>query len=294
MRITESVMNVAERPPAHWLFPAGLLLAVAFSMLPGQWPLYGVLAISTAVLGLPHGSLDTAVAKHYLHLHNSARLMSFFIAYLALSALVIGLWWQAPNAALAVFLLYSAVHFGDDVAVRIGRIGGTGYGLWIVSLPVVLQPQTVLPLFQALGSTQAELIIMAAPYTLALGGLMLATGLIRHPQRAVSDWRNPLLLAIGAALLHPLAYFIAYWCFLHSPRHLTLASRDLGLDSWRERLWAVAPTTIATYLLVIAAVPFLIGLPADAIVLRLIFIGLAALTVPHMVVEFIAGPRATQ
>jgi type IV secretory pathway VirB3-like protein len=53
----------------------------------------------------------------------------------------------------------------------------------------------------------------------------------------------------------------------------------------------VAPTTLATYALVAAAVPFLIGLPMDAMLLRLVFITLAALTVPHMILELIASPR---
>lgn len=125
------------------------------------------------------------------------------------------------------------------------------------------------------------------------GGALLLTGLVTHSTRQLSDWRDPLLLVLvlGAWLLHPLAYFIAYWCFLHSPRHLEVASRDLGLESWGEKLRAVAPTTLATYALAIAAIPFLIGLPADAVLLRVIFVGLAALTVPHMVVEFIAEAR---
>jgi len=118
-------MDVSHRPPAYWLFPAGLLISLGISLLPGQWPLYVVLAISTAILGLPHGSLDTAVAKRYLHLDSVPRMIGFLAGYMALSAAVIAIWLQVPNIALAVFLLYSAVHFGDDVAHRLGRIGGS-------------------------------------------------------------------------------------------------------------------------------------------------------------------------
>ena len=287
-------MEKNARPPAYWLFPIGLLVSLGVSLLPGQWPLYTILALSTAVLGLPHGSLDTAVARHYLALHSMPRLISFLAGYMALSGVVIAIWWQAPNAALGAFLLYSAVHFGDDVAHRLGRLGGIGYGLWILGLPVTLQPDKVLPLFEMLGASKAHLLVAAAPWALASGGVILLAALVVRPQRATSDWRDPLLLVAGAALLHPLAYFIAYWCFLHSPRHLELAARDLGLDGWRERLRAVAPTTLATYALALAAVPLLIGLPSDAIVMRVIFIGLAALTVPHMILEFIASPRRAE
>ncbi len=284
-------MNTVKHPPAFWLFPIGIVIALAASVMPGQWPLYVVLAISTAILGLPHGSLDTAVAKRYLKLDTPLRLVTFFAGYMALGGLVLGFWLMAPNLALAAFLLYSAVHFGDDVANRLGRISGTGYGLWILGLPVALQSQQVLPLFEMLGATEAELIVAAAPWALGIGGGLLASGLIMRKERAISDWRDPLLLIPAAAFLHPLAYFIAYWCFLHSPRHLEIAARDLGMNGWKERLKAVAPTTLATYALAFAAVPFLLGLPTDAALMRIIFIGLAALTVPHMLLEFIASPR---
>lgn len=287
-------MVQSYRPPAYWLFPVGLLLSLGISLLPGHWPLYAVLAISTAVLGLPHGSLDTEVAKRYLHLNSLPRLVAFLLGYMALSGLVIAIWLQIPNIALGAFLLYSAVHFGDDVAHRLGRIGGIGYGFWILGLPVTFHPATVEPLFAMLGADQTGLIIAAAPWALAGGGAILLGALLVSAERARSDWRDPLLLAAGAAFLHPLAYFIAYWCFLHSPRHLELAARDLGLQGWRERLRAVAPTTLATYALAIAAVPFLINLPSDAILMQVIFIGLAALTVPHMILEFIASPNRAE
>jgi len=145
-----------------------------------------------------------------------------------------------------------------------------------------------------LGADQTGLIIAAAPWALGLGGGILLAALALHPERALSDWRDPLLLALGAAVLHPLAYFIAYWCFLHSPRHLTLAARDLSLDSWGARLRAVAPTTLATYALAAAAVPFLMDMPGDAVLMQVIFIGLAALTVPHMILELIASPHRVE
>ena len=284
-------MQATHHPPAFWLFPIGLVVALGVSALPGEWPLYAILAISTAVLGLPHGSLDTAVARRHLPLKGPLQLVGFHLGYLALGGVVLAIWWQAPNAALAAFLLYSAVHFADDIAVRIGHIGGTAYGLWVLSLPVTFHPEQVQPLFEMLGADQAARIVAVAPYTLALGSGVLAICLARCPQRATSDWRDPLLLAAGAALLHPLAYFIAYWCFLHSPRHLELAARDLGIHGWRDRLKAVAPITLATYALALIAVPFLMELPSDAALMRIVFIGLAALTVPHMVLELIASPR---
>lgn len=284
-------MAIVTHPPAFWLFPAGLLLALCISMAPGEWPLYIALAVSAAVLGLPHGSLDTAVAKRHLPLKYPWQLGAFYLGYLALAGGVIWVWSQAPNIALAAFLLYSALHFGDDIAARVGRVGGTAYGVWVLSLPVTFHPELVIPLFNMLGATYSASFVSVAPYTLTVSGIVLLVSLACRPQRATSDWRDPLLLAVGAIALHPLAYFIAYWCFLHSPRHLVIAANDLGIYSWRARFKAVLPTTLATYALALLALPFLLDVPSDAALMQVIFIGLAALTVPHMALELIASPR---
>ena len=278
-------------PPVKHLFLIGLLVTTLMTSMVGETALFLILAASVALLGLPHGSLDTVVAKKTLALNTTPRLAMFFLGYLLIAGLVVLLWIQAPTAALMAFLLYSALHFGDDVAPRLGRLGGLGYGLWLLSLPLALQPTAVQPLFEALGAMHTAPLLTAAPFTLALGGILLGVGLWRSPMRAQSDWRDPLLFIGAAWLLHPLAYFIAYFCFLHSPRHLILAAEDLDLHTWQAKLKAIAPTTIATYLLVAACIPFLLALPSDDILLRLVFITLAALTVPHMLLEMRASPQ---
>jgi len=288
-------LNKQVRTPHSWLFPLSLVLLLAASSLPGEWLLYLLLALGVAVFGLPHGSLDTAIAKRHLGLHSTLHTACFMTGYLGLGGLVVTIWWQAPTIALALFLLYSAAHFGDDVVERLGQRGRIGYGIWLLALPLALRPEDVIPVFEALGAMQSQHILAMAPWMLLPGGLLLATALWSRPQqRAMSDWRDPLLLAVAAFLLHPLAYFVAYFCFLHSPRHLELASRDLGLSGWREKLGAVMPATIATYCLILVAalILFSTGLTAEAALLRLVFITLAALTIPHMLLQMVAKTQS--
>ena len=284
-------MTSSVHPPGYWLFPIGLSLAFLFAYVPGDWPLYGLLAVGVAVFGIPHGSLDTAVAERYIPLQNIGEKLIFSVAYLSIGGAVILFWWYVPTTALAAFLLYSAFHFGDDVSPRLGRVGGTGYGLLVLALPIAAQPSEVEPIFLALGAMNADLLIRMAPWALAVGAPFLLVSLLTSVTCSTSDWRDPMLLGLGALLLHPLAYFVAYFCFLHSPRHMENTSRDLGLNTWRDRLLTIAPTTLITYVLIGSAVPFLIHLPPDAILLRIVFISLAALTVPHIVLETFAGTR---
>jgi Brp/Blh family beta-carotene 15,15'-monooxygenase len=73
----------------------------------------GVSAAIMLVGGLPHGAFDIALAQAILRLTARAAAVAF-IAYVGVAATMIVLWHFAPIFALALFLAFSAVHFGDD------------------------------------------------------------------------------------------------------------------------------------------------------------------------------------
>jgi Brp/Blh family beta-carotene 15,15'-monooxygenase len=84
------------------------------------------------------------------------------------------------------------------------------------------------------------------------------------------------------ALLTPLlVYLLVYFCFLHSPRHFEGTIRRLRLGRLGGII-AALPLTMATWAIATAAI-LSVELPSDVATLRLVFIGLAALAVPHMV-----------
>ncbi|MFW5654207.1 MAG: Brp/Blh family beta-carotene 15,15'-dioxygenase, partial [Roseicyclus sp.] len=80
-----------------------------------------------------------------------------------------------------------------------------------------------------------------------------------------------------------LAYFFVFFCGLHSVRHMQEVARVLGLD-WRESLRRVLWPTLATLALLAAAGLLLVrrDVSLDASLMQVVFIGFAALTVPHM------------
>lgn len=272
--------------PLPWLFPLGLLLALALQAFASDTALLATLAVGVAVLGLPHGSLDPEIARQRFQLRGAGAWTGFLLLYGALAAAVLGVWWLWPVTALTAFLLYSAWHFGEDTGGRLGGLAALGYGLLVVFLPLALQPDASGVILQQLAGRRPEALLANAPAIAAGGGLLWAQGLLRHRRRSTpSDVADPLLLLGGAWLLPPLAYFIAYFCFLHSPRHLLETAAALGLADWRARLQAVVPTTLATWALAALALPWLLAAPPEQAVLQLVFIGLAALTVPHMLLD---------
>ena len=93
-----------------------------------------------------------------------------------------------------------------------------------------------------------------------------------------------LILTVCAISFEPLWYFIAYFCGLHSPRHLITEFRTMRKE-----------TRFAAYVVMLALTILTLGIAAvsgshlekyyaniDLAIYQVIFIGLAALTVPHM------------
>ena len=104
-------------------------------------------------------------------------------------------------------------------------------------------------------------------------------------ERLRRDWLTALEItaASGLALLTPpLVAFTVFFCGMHSARHILRAAEYSG--HWEIRLLAVA--ALLPMLGVLAASAgawyFLQDTALDARVVQIVFVGLAALTVPHM------------
>jgi Brp/Blh family beta-carotene 15,15'-monooxygenase len=152
----------------------------------------------------------------------------------------------------------------------------------IVLGPLLSHPGEVGAIFFAvmgMGAAPPE----AVPYPLLLVSSWLLVGSIVFA--LTLDRRAGLeLAALGAAafVLPPLVFFTAYFTLLHSPRHL-LRHRRL-VAGGPARLITLGYTAIAVTL-VIALTALLPGGPIalQEELVRGLFIGLAALTIPHMV-----------
>ncbi len=234
-----------------------------------------------ALVGLPHGALDPVVAHRYGLIRNIPGGIRFVLAYLLLAAMVVAVWIRFPLPALGAFLLISALHFGRDWQRKIG-FGGLGYGATVVGLPGLTHPAEVTQIFSLLLFDSAPAAALLLLQGLGITGLLLLCLDRGRLRRAMLV--ELLLLGVGALLLAPLWYFVLYFCAFHSPRHLLDEFRRL---SERQRLYAGLTMLITTLAaLTIAAVS---GVhlsrfyeSVNVMLYQLVFIGLAALTVPHM------------
>ncbi len=273
-----------------------LLLASGFAArVPLQVQLVGVLGL-VAVAGVPHGALDPWVA-HRSGLWTSRRgLAAFSAAYLLVVAAVVGAWWLAPVASLAGFLLVSSWHFGGDWRAGRHPPARLGLGLCLLALPALRDATAVGDLYVLLSGDAARTLAVAQA---AAGWWLVAAFLVLTLHAGSMRRRDGVELAVLAALAlaaPPLAFFAVYFCFLHSPRHLRQLWQPLAAGQRRTvAAVALAYTAATLALLLVAWVVLRAASPPPAVdtaLARLLFIGLAALTVPHMALVQLAQARA--
>jgi Brp/Blh family beta-carotene 15,15'-monooxygenase len=236
-----------------------------------------------AVLGLPHGALDLPIAQALWPLDGWRGKMRFGALYIGLTVTVIAVWVLTPGPALFAFLLYSAFHFsGDwDDATLFLRVTG---GVATIGAPALFWQEEVSDLFAFLAPAPAA--GLAAIYLAYTGGAALACYIATLAMQPASRTRAAVeqaIIWIAAACLSPLVYFILYFCSLHSLRHLNDALQSV--ENTRKALRVAA--ILSAMVIVAALISFGVLQTAETFVLKqsimqVVFIGLAGLTVPHM------------
>jgi beta-carotene 15,15'-dioxygenase len=281
---TPHVPSSAQR----FVFPVGALLAILLlaltpELLPAKAQLVG-LGIVVVVFGLPHGALDPWVAEKIGICGSPGQKILFNVAYLGIAAAVVLLWLWAPTLSLSIFLAISVWHFSGDWEGFLSRPWRLCAGLLLLLMPIGFHTETVAVLFSYLsGESGIHLArTLSLPGWFLTGAMVTLIGLTLWQRHWFVALELSLLLAL-AYLTPPLIYFALYFCLLHSPRHL------LGLfekASYRERprlIRMIFIYTTATLFLAALLWWFWSTLPQETLIVRLVFIGLAALTVPHMI-----------
>jgi len=235
-------------------------------------------------LGFPHGALDVIFAKRLYRLVSLGQWVVFCLAYVALGAVVVVFWWMVPSAFLTAFLLVSAFHFSGDLDDGTSVLLRFWYAGSMLIFPAWFHQTDVARLFGYLvagdfaGQMAAILQGMALPWCVGLVVTLIVqwrtNWLTRLEVVSVS------LLAIAAP---PLLGFTVFFCVMHSARHAirtrAYASDILWVDLLKK---AIAPMVVCA-LAGVVLWQTLDGLTFDAAAVRILFVALAALTVPHMV-----------
>jgi Brp/Blh family beta-carotene 15,15'-monooxygenase len=271
-----------------------LLCAALLGYQPSPNATLAVLVAAVILLGLPHGALDPMVARKAFTGQRGYTTAVFYVAYLALVLGYWVLWNQLPTLGLASFLLIAAFHFGSDWEGRGNYLTRCAYGCAIVTLPSLGFPAEVVSIYGMLGTEHASGLValskVLAPVAVGIALIGAVLQFLRHR----NDFFELLTITSGTLLLHPLVFFTCYFTLLHSPRHLLETAEGLGMTKLKNTYLATLPVLLATLLLGAIAYGLLPHVDTNARLLRIVFIGLAALTVPHMLLDTLAQLRKDQ
>jgi Brp/Blh family beta-carotene 15,15'-monooxygenase len=215
------------------------------------------------------------------------------LLYTLLAAFVIALWLIAPLFSLIGFLLFSAFHFGKcDSEIyhghaRLFAIIAHG-GLATIYLPF-LHKDAAFAAFAALTLRQPDE-LAALEALLSFAGLIWLAALIAYGWMAFVNrfyrarFIEIIVVAIIMAFLPLLPAFALYFCAIHSRRHF-IALYHSTKDKAPQALWPLALGLSCASWGAGAIALFWANMHQSFAVsaIQIIFIGLAALTVPHMI-----------
>ena len=254
----------------------------------GVWNLIGLAGI--VLIGLPHGALDGAVAMHLGLVDKFSTMARFVIIYVGLAGLVVGAWIIAPSLSLIVFLTISMLHFGAGDArhgegiLRFAETLAHG-GLAIVGISQFHRSEADEIFYYLINQDTAMVWLAINVLTVAV-----IVAIIACVSQAAKDvkWSATtlelLVLGIVYALVPPLLGFAIYFCLVHSARHFRriLSTIKATEDFSNIKNQAILFTAASWIAAGIAFWMFADFADPGPTVLRITFIGLAALTVPHM------------
>ncbi|WP_344701808.1 Brp/Blh family beta-carotene 15,15'-dioxygenase [Halomonas cibimaris] len=277
---------------------------------------FWVVLLPIAVFGMSHGGADPILIRALSATKRSSSAL-WLGGYLILMALTVAfIVWQ-PTLALVGFLCLSAWHFASTdrlfLPAQTPSLAGWLSGSLPIVGPMVGHPEQVAALFAWLLQQQASALVplvKIAGYGLLLAWGALLAGVLVKTAR---DSRAALLMELGIVgglllALPPLLGFAFYFCAVHSMRHFLalLAAQRCQQPAFNAAALArrAAPATLGAIVLGLLAWWGLqrggtyAALQADWLAdgVRVVFWGLAVLTVPHalLVGLWMVSPKASR
>ena len=254
------------------------------------------------ILGISHGALDNVKGRKLLNLFGYKSPLLFYLAYVMISLLIIIFWLLFPNTVLSLFLVIAAFHFGKEDTVfsfkekfLIAEFLYFLKGSSVIFAPLLFQREKTNEIFQILNFNIFESQLFSNQFLITFLFLSFLSSLI------ISNGKNTEIkalmimdffsLIILNLFLAPVLAFTLYFCFLHSIRHsITLIFElDKSFKSGLKKFINKAiPLTFVTGVIFLVAVYFLnSSYKLDEAIYKVIFIGLASLTFPHILLEYL-------
>ena len=259
------------------------------------------------IIGVSHGSLDHIKGKKLLELFNLKSTYIFYIAYILISVAVVATWMLFPSITLFLFLMIASYHFGkEDTQFLINnkffftQMLYFFKGFLIILAPLYFHFQETIAIFKlllidnemfylSLNLIETNKIIQIGIICSTLSSIFLFFKNFEIKKFVIFlDYFSILVLN---HYLSPLVAFTIYFCFLHSIRHSITLAVELDPNNITNGfglfIKKALPLTILSGVFSFIALYLLNNsYDLDSAILKIIFIGLASLTFPHILLEY--------
>ena len=257
-----------------------------------------------ATIGVSHGSLDNYKGKKLLKFYKLKNSIIFYLSYIFVAIFIIFIWKFLPSFTLLAFLLIAAYHFGKEDGfnslskIKLSELKIVYYfsrGAIIIISPLVFHPNETIEIFTVISSdlfVNSILFLKKYYFFEALLGLVLLSCFFITGKRYTAFiFEIPSILAINY-FFTPFFAFTIYFCFLHSIRHIISLSHELNRANIKKGfnmfVNKALPLSLTTAILFILSLFFLLDLnQLNEAIFKVIFIGLASLTFPHILLEYL-------
>ena len=266
-------------------------------------------------VGISHGSLDNLKGKKLFQIYGINNLNIFYLIYIFIAITIIILWVVIPMLSLMIFLIVASYHFGkEDTQFLIIENSYFNQSLFLIkgSL-IILAPmyfhfnETVSifklllidneSFYKFLNFIETNKILFYGIILATLSNIILFTKNFEFKKFTIFlDYFSILIINY---YFSPLIAFTIYFCFLHSIRHgitlmLELNETDLNLG-FKLFIKKALPLTIFTAAFFLFSLYFLNNYYSfNSSILKIIFIGLASLTFPHILLEYLLEKNEKQ
>ena len=259
-------------------------------------------------IGISHGALDDQKGKKLSQLYNIQKSYLFYLIYSLIGIGIIIFWLFFPTVSLILFLIVASYHFGkEDTEFLINNENISNLILYffkgslIIIAPLMFHFVETINIFKLL-------LIENEKFYLFLNFIednsillfALSISLLSSIYYFLKDFKiiNILIfldffsIIVLNYFLTPLIAFTIYFCFLHSFRHTISLITELNENSFKVGAIAfikkAMPLTVLTAIFYVISLYFLSNFyHLNDAILKVIFIGLASLTFPHILLEYL-------
>ncbi len=251
-------------------------------------------------IGISHGSLDHIKGGKLIKYFGYKSMSIFYLSYLLVGVLTILIWLAFPKLLLLLFLIIAAFHFGKEDSEFINQKKNFELiyffkGSLVITSPLFFHKEETITIFETLNFNISNYSIISDEILFILILLSLLSGIILSLNKSI-EAKSLLLMDYLSILilnyfLNPIIAFTIYFCFLHSIRHSISLIRELnknlikGLPLFIKK---ALPLTILTIFGYVVSISILNNYNEfNETIYRAIFIGLASLTFPHILLEYL-------